>query len=752
MRKFLIFIILFTSVFSFYPQIADDEIKVDDRGVRFIDYSGEYRYTEPRSEIIRIGKQLADGLKNSESNSFRYYEKYSVMYTGNRENDGKYNAVIFSIDEDAKIDSIRNIRTILSSFLSAYYNYSSKDANLLSYYITVYNNVYRGNIEYLSARYKPVVIGNLNKRNAGISNVYSEWVGQTKILIPLTREGIMQLPEVMELGDKKVSDAASRSSSSGEQLRTEREQSGSIPVQTRMEDNTRNVTESKSIPAAASSASSETVHRADDAGSEYSIKDKEIKNDKTGVSKENITGSSTAVQAAEEKLTVSDNPVLRELADIKRRDIQRVEDVIEELGAAEGLTDEIMKELELARKEVEEQKEKLSVFEKGEDFIKPDVSGTSRNWGDFRKYFLFLLVIPFVLLILIILLILKRKPKPESGGSSPARRYYSAEDLGVTAPVNYSSSEPVSGKTVVRKENQDIVSNNQSADKSEKKANEDTAVLKDDKAYNKTEADDIADYKKSSTERKEEVDEGESDELEPDSQAVSSDEKEDDNEKTPPEQIVRGRYRIKKDMQALERVSKFNLIYNKNASFIDEEEHTGEQVVIESKLSVAEIGEDYLIATGGIGLLLDEIVDMKGIKLRVDNADFMRNESNYRYRLVITDVLKQSLDSIFTVKDSVIGEKRMVIFGQDSAVIDKLVGKTANSHSIRPNSGWNDCNVGGGRDVNSFMTYDPVFIDTVIELSVNGQTSDYFIKKVRYSGSSVNAAKRPLYEVFIDKV
>ena len=53
---------MFTSVFG---QIADDEIKINDKGVFFEDFKGEYTYTEPQSEIIRIGILLSQGLKEN---------------------------------------------------------------------------------------------------------------------------------------------------------------------------------------------------------------------------------------------------------------------------------------------------------------------------------------------------------------------------------------------------------------------------------------------------------------------------------------------------------------------------------------------------------------------------------------------------------------------------------------------------------------------------------------------------------------
>ena len=66
------------------------------------------------------------------------------------------------------------------------YAYSYKNARILSFFVTYYNAIYRGDVDYFSKMYKGVVVKHINKNNAGISVNWYEWPGRSKIIIPLT--------------------------------------------------------------------------------------------------------------------------------------------------------------------------------------------------------------------------------------------------------------------------------------------------------------------------------------------------------------------------------------------------------------------------------------------------------------------------------------------------------------------------------------------------------------------------------------
>ena len=100
----------------------------------------------------------------------------------------------------------------------------------------------------------------------------------------------------------------------------------------------------------------------------------------------------------------------------------------------------------------------------------------------------------------------------------------------------------------------------------------------------------------------------------------------------------------------------------------------------------------------------------------------------------MVEPLKRELSKLFTVKDSVVGQKKMPVFGQDSAVIDKLVlsdleKPTQNKTSVN----WQDCKIRDEHVIASFISTSQPLIDTVVELSVNGSVKEFFIYKVKCS-------------------
>ncbi len=640
---------MFTTVFG---QIVDDEIKINDKGVFFEDFKGEYTYTEPQSEIIRIGILLSQGLKENKK-SFQYHSKYSVTYSGDTESDGKYNAIIFSIDKDAKVDTIKNVRAILSSFLMAHYEYTQKDADVLSYFLTVYNNVYRGNTGFFAGKYKPSVTEYITEKNAGIDRIYSEWIGQTKIIIPLTREGFMQIPEVLELSDKKVTDRVKTDADASASTN----KTGNDQVKTNTDSN---VSTNKTV-------TDETVE----------------------------TPAENTAKGVADPLT--------QLAEIKEKDIARRETAIAGIETSADLTAAIKTEIAEVKKELTTEKEKLKeVYAnvQDEDATKDSIVQKTLRAYSINQYFWIipLIVLLLILLIFIALRLMKKKPSYSQSGSS-IRRDYSTDLYTEKKSIVSKSPYPESSKT-------DVLKNNQEKKTESKKDVEDITSehpVESDVADNDTKADEeIA---------------GENEEVAIDTVILQN-----------------AKFRTKIDMLRREKISKFQLLYNKEASFIDEEEHSGELVVIESKLSVTDIGLDYLMTTGDIGLYLDEIVELKSIKLRVDNADFNRNDALYTYKLVVVEPLKRELSKLFTVKDSVVGQKKMPVFGQDSAVIDKLVlsdseKPTQNKTSVN----WQDCKIRDEHVIASFISTSQPLIDTVVELSVNGMVKEFFIYKVKYS-------------------
>ncbi len=153
--------------------------------VRFINKQ-KFANKDSIRDIDYIGKILS--IKAKEDIYARYYLKYSIIRAFSAEEPEKFSADIFSIDKDAKVGHISIVRRIIASYLMNRYNYSGSDASAISLFLTYYNAIYRGNVDYYSSRYKSVVMKYINSKNAGISLKYWEWPGATRILIPLTEQ------------------------------------------------------------------------------------------------------------------------------------------------------------------------------------------------------------------------------------------------------------------------------------------------------------------------------------------------------------------------------------------------------------------------------------------------------------------------------------------------------------------------------------------------------------------------------------
>jgi len=192
----LIIIILIISGSLFAQEVVREELfKVNRDSVEFVNYEGPHDKFETADEIRGIGISLGGKLEQF-SGTRIYNNKYSILHLFDPEGQGLLNGDIFSIEKDAVVDHIDNVRRILSGYLQSAYSYSKEDADLLAEFVSYYNAVYRGNFEYFRSFYNKIVVDNLNPEKAGISTRYMEWPGNTQMLIPLTPGGKMAIDTV----------------------------------------------------------------------------------------------------------------------------------------------------------------------------------------------------------------------------------------------------------------------------------------------------------------------------------------------------------------------------------------------------------------------------------------------------------------------------------------------------------------------------------------------------------------------------
>ncbi len=207
--------VLFTSIcisllttFIFAVEVNEKELEtVSVDAVVFENYTGPHSVINTADEISNIGTELGKKLKpNIEKQTTVGSEiKYQVIHAIDPTETGKLDADIFIIGSNSAVDHIKNIRRIISSYLVTTYDYSVSDANTLATFITVYNAVYRGNLNKFQEKYKKVVTNNLSSEKVGIALSYKDWPGKTQIVIPLNDiKGGLSTVDTSVISDKQV--------------------------------------------------------------------------------------------------------------------------------------------------------------------------------------------------------------------------------------------------------------------------------------------------------------------------------------------------------------------------------------------------------------------------------------------------------------------------------------------------------------------------------------------------------------------
>ena len=177
----LLSLLFITGLFAL--EVDRKEVETD-TVIEFINYTGPHTVIDTVEQIQEIGSSLGAVIlkKGPAGDMGRYYVVHAVdssVKTG-------FDADILILGAGATVDHIDNLRRIISAYLSSAYGYSEKDSLTLAKFVTVYNAVYRGKIDYFKTKYKPVVMKNLTADKAGLSVRYDEWAGRSQIVIPLS--------------------------------------------------------------------------------------------------------------------------------------------------------------------------------------------------------------------------------------------------------------------------------------------------------------------------------------------------------------------------------------------------------------------------------------------------------------------------------------------------------------------------------------------------------------------------------------
>ena len=203
-------IFLAFSAFAGLGALEVDRSEIQSAGganeIVFRNYSGPHSVINTIQQIRGIGIELGKSVKTNLTAARTVGEKnrYSVIHAVDGTT-GKFDADIFIIGKNATVDHITNLRRIIAAYLETAYGYSSKDADTIATFVTVYNAVYRSNLKYFESRYKEIVIKNLSSSIVGLATDYEEWPGNSQIVIPLSDlSGGLSTIDTSLISDKQV--------------------------------------------------------------------------------------------------------------------------------------------------------------------------------------------------------------------------------------------------------------------------------------------------------------------------------------------------------------------------------------------------------------------------------------------------------------------------------------------------------------------------------------------------------------------
>ena len=347
MRK-LLFFSFFTLmlIFSgFAIEVDKPEINsVKNESIEFINYAGPHDVVDSVDTIRSIGSNLAGAVKSGRAGDMN---RYSIIHCVDAAVKEGFDADIFIIGKDAGVDHINNVRLIIAGYLSSAYGYSQKDAATLAHFVTIYNAVYRGNMDFFNKKYKSIVTKNLSKDKAGIALRYDQWAGQTQIVIPLTDQkyaGTISTVDTTSISDKKV-------------------------VEKMKEDKDKDIEKRKDMVDLKERESAEAAKRAEIAKKEADKQQKEAdakkkeadtKQKAAEKQKKETEQKQKEAEKAEEKAVKTGKPEDKKAAEEKKKEVEKsqkeTEKKTEEAKKAKEEADEKQKKADETKKEVKEEK------------------------------------------------------------------------------------------------------------------------------------------------------------------------------------------------------------------------------------------------------------------------------------------------------------------------------------------------------------------------------------------------------------
>ena len=342
MKRFVLFSMLFLAFFSLNAlEVNQPELEsVGKDTIEFINYTGPHTVINTKDEIAGIGSALGEKVAPNVANKYETGDnsKYYVIHAVDSSVKTGLDADILILGKNANVDHIKNLRSIISSYLVSAYGYSKADADTLAVFITVYNAVYRNDLDTYKSKYKEVVTKNLTKENCGISVNYKDWAGKTQLVIPLLNpvDGGLSTIDTTIISDSTV-------------------------IESMQEEDERGVDERKNLVDIKEREADVAQEEAKEAQKEATVAKQEVTKAKEELKQVEEEKKAVEKELEEAKEELAENPTDKKAQEAVKEAEKKVEEVEEKVEEAVAKVEEKVEE---AEKKAEEAKEAQSFADK----------------------------------------------------------------------------------------------------------------------------------------------------------------------------------------------------------------------------------------------------------------------------------------------------------------------------------------------------------------------------------------------------
>ena len=342
MKRFVLFSMLFLVFFSLNAlEVNQPELEsVGKDTIEFINYTGPHSVINTKDEIAGIGSSLGEKVAPNVANKYETGDnnKYYVIHAVDSSVTTGLDADILILGKNANVDHIKNLRSIISSYLVSAYGYSKADADTLAVFITVYNAVYRNDLDTYKSKYKEVVTKNLTKENCGISVNYKDWAGKTQLVIPLLNpvDGGLSTIDTTIISDSTV-------------------------IESMQEEDERGVDERKNLVDIKEREADVAQEEAKEAQKEATVAKQEVTKAKEELKQVEEEKKAVEKELEEAKEELVENPTDKKAQEAVKEAEKKVEEVEEKVEEAVAKVEEKVEE---AEKKAEEAKEAQSFADK----------------------------------------------------------------------------------------------------------------------------------------------------------------------------------------------------------------------------------------------------------------------------------------------------------------------------------------------------------------------------------------------------